>query len=135
LLLERIDTLQLWIYCHIQHHQLYGSSIILLQENVHRFVTAQMSAKAGHLARKDTTVQNKITASSTPLRAAKWRMKMFGMLENLVKATVGVVVQTPIALIADVITLGGAIVDKDEPYTATALKNVMKNVGDAVKPD
>lgn len=32
---------------------------------------------------------------------------MFGLLENLVKATVGVVIETPIALAADVLTLGG----------------------------
>ena len=46
---------------------------------------------------------------------------MFGMLENLAKATVGVVVETPLAVVADVITLGGTLSDKDEPYTATAL--------------
>ncbi len=60
---------------------------------------------------------------------------MFGILGNLTKAVVGVVVETPIALVADALTLGGSITEKDEPYTATALKGVMKNVENAVKPD
>jgi hypothetical protein len=60
---------------------------------------------------------------------------MFGLLENLVKATVGVVIETPIAIAADVLTLGGALTDKDEPHTVTALKGVLKNVENATKPD
>ena len=47
---------------------------------------------------------------------------MFGILGDLTKAVVGVVVETPIALAADVLTLGGSITDKEEPYTATALR-------------
>ena len=30
---------------------------------------------------------------------------------------------------------GGSLTDKDEPYTATALKGVMKNVENATYPD
>lgn len=60
---------------------------------------------------------------------------MFGMLGSLTKAVVGVVVETPIAIVADVVTMGGAINDKREPYTATAVKRIMDNVEDAVKPD
>jgi hypothetical protein len=60
---------------------------------------------------------------------------MFGLLEGLTKAVVGVVVETPIAVAADVITMGGALTDKKEPYTATALKGVMKNVENATDPD
>jgi len=60
---------------------------------------------------------------------------MFGILGDLTKAVVGVVVETPIAIAADVLTLGGSITDKNEPYTATALKGVMKNVENATKPD
>ena len=60
---------------------------------------------------------------------------MFGILGSLTKAVVGVVVETPIALIADMATLGGVITDKDEPYTASALKGVMKNVENATKGD
>lgn len=50
---------------------------------------------------------------------------MFG---NLLKAVVGVVIETPVALVADVITMGGACTDQDKPYTAKALEKVMDNV-------
>lgn len=53
---------------------------------------------------------------------------MFGMLESLVKATVGVVVETPIALVADVVTLGGSLTDKTAPYTAEAVSKVVENI-------
>lgn len=58
---------------------------------------------------------------------------MFEMLGKLTKAAVGLVVETPIAIVADVVTLGGACTDKDEPYTATALSKVVKNIEDATK--
>ena len=58
---------------------------------------------------------------------------MFGMLGNLTKAAVGVVIETPIAVVADVVTMGGALTDKDQPYTATALEKVMENVENATK--
>lgn len=60
---------------------------------------------------------------------------MFGILENLTKAVVGVVVETPLAVAADVLTLGGAITDKDEPYTATVMKKVVSNVENATNTD
>ncbi|MES1989255.1 MAG: hypothetical protein V4440_14720 [Pseudomonadota bacterium] len=53
---------------------------------------------------------------------------MFG---SLLKAVVGVVIETPLAIAKDVITLGGAITEQDEPYTVTALKKVSDNVSDA----
>ena len=58
---------------------------------------------------------------------------MFGMLSDLAKAAVGVVIETPIAVVADVVTMGGALTDKDQPYTATALEKVVKNVENATK--
>lgn len=58
---------------------------------------------------------------------------MFGMLANLAKATVGAIVETPIAVVADVVTLGGALTDTEEPYTATALGKVVKSVQEATK--
>jgi len=58
---------------------------------------------------------------------------MFGMLESLTKAVVGVVIETPIALAADVVTLGGALTDKEKPYTATALEKVVQNVENSTK--
>ena len=59
---------------------------------------------------------------------------MFGFIGNIAKAAVGVVVQTPLAVVADVVTLGGTLTDKKVPYTATAVSNVVKNVENAVKP-
>lgn len=60
---------------------------------------------------------------------------MFNFVSSLAKAAVGVVVDTPLSLVADVVTLGGAITDAPQPYTATALENVAKNVGNAVNPN
>lgn len=58
---------------------------------------------------------------------------MFSNLFSLTKAVIGVVVETPVAIVADVITMGGAMTDKDKPYTAEALEKVMKNVKDTTK--
>ena len=58
---------------------------------------------------------------------------MFEMLSDLAKAAVGVVIETPIAVVADVVTMGGVLTDKDQPYTATALEKVMENVENATK--
>lgn len=58
---------------------------------------------------------------------------MFGPLEDLTKAVVGVV-RTPVAVVADVITMGGALTDKDRPYTAEALADILKNLEKAAKP-
>lgn len=56
---------------------------------------------------------------------------MFGMLENLAKAAVGVVT-TPATLVADVITLGGSLTDKEVPYTYEQLAKVLENLQKAV---
>ncbi len=56
---------------------------------------------------------------------------MFG---NLLKAAVGVVVETPIAIVADVVTLGGSLTDKDKPYTAEAVEKVVENIQESTKP-
>ena len=53
---------------------------------------------------------------------------MFG---SLLKAVVGVVIETPLAIATDIVTMGGALTDKKEPYTVTALKKVIDNVEDA----
>lgn len=60
---------------------------------------------------------------------------MFKTLGNLTKAVVGVAVETPVAVVADIVTLGGAITERDEPYTATSVKKVMDNLSDATEPD
>lgn len=60
---------------------------------------------------------------------------MFGVLKDLTKAVVGVVIDTPVSIVADIVTMGGAMTDKAEPYTATALKKVVDNINSAVDPD
>ena len=57
------------------------------------------------------------------------------MFDNLFKAVVGVVVETPIAVAADVITLGGALIDQEKPYTAEAVSKVVENIQESTKPD
>ena len=52
-----------------------------------------------------------------------------GFLTQLTKTVLDVVV-TPVAIVADVVTLGGALSDKDEPYTATQLKKTLKDAQD-----
>lgn len=59
---------------------------------------------------------------------------MFGMLGDLAKAAVSVVT-IPVAVVADVVTLGGACTDKDQPYTADAVSDLVKNLKNATKPD
>lgn len=59
---------------------------------------------------------------------------MFGMLESLAKAAVAVVT-VPVAIVADVVTMGGALTDKDQPYTADAVGDLVDNLKDATRPD
>lgn len=59
---------------------------------------------------------------------------MFGMLESITKAALGVVT-APVVIIADVITLGGTLTDRDEPYTSSQISDVVQNLKNATKPD
>jgi len=59
---------------------------------------------------------------------------MFGMIESLAKAAVAVVT-VPVAVVADVVTMGGALTDKDKPYTAEAVEDFVDNLKDAATPD
>lgn len=59
---------------------------------------------------------------------------MFGVLTGITKAAIGVAI-TPVAVVADLVTLGGALQDRDEPYTATVVKSVAENIGNAIDPD
>ena len=59
---------------------------------------------------------------------------MFGMLESLTKAALGVVT-VPVSVVADVVTLGGVLTDKPEPYTAKAVSDVVKNLKNAANAD
>ena len=60
---------------------------------------------------------------------------MFGLLGSLTKAAVGVVVETPIAIVADAVTLSGSLTDRDESYTATSMKKIMDNLSTATESD
>ena len=56
------------------------------------------------------------------------------VFDSLLKAAVNVVT-TPVAVMADVITMGGALTDQDQPYTASQLSDLMQNIKDAGKPN
>lgn len=58
---------------------------------------------------------------------------MFGVFESLTKAAVATVI-TPVAVVADLVTLGGSLNDKDQPYTADALEGIVENLSDAINP-
>lgn len=60
---------------------------------------------------------------------------MLGMLSSLTKAVVGAVVETPVSIAADIVTMGGAMTDKKRPYTTESVSRVIKNLEDAVKPE
>lgn len=55
---------------------------------------------------------------------------MFNVLKSLGKAAVGVVT-LPVDLAADVVTLGGAVNDKRNPYTVEKVKKIMGHLDDA----
>lgn len=57
------------------------------------------------------------------------------MFKSLIKATVGAVVEVPLSAAADVLTLAGALTEREEPYTVTACKKVMRNVEAATSED
>ena len=59
---------------------------------------------------------------------------MFGMFESLAKAATAVVT-VPVSVVADVVTLGGSLTDKEKPYTAEAVSDFVQNLQDASKPD
>lgn len=53
---------------------------------------------------------------------------MFGKLFN---ASVDVVT-LPVSIAVDVATLGGALVDRDEPYTVSKVKRLGKDAGNVI---
>ena len=61
-------------------------------------------------------------------------IEMFGMIESLAKAAAAVVT-VPVAVVADVVTMGGVLTDKDQPYTADAVGDLVDNLKDATKPE
>lgn len=59
---------------------------------------------------------------------------MIGMLESLAKAATAVVT-VPVSVVADVVTLGGSLTDKEKPYTAEAVSDLVQNLKDATTPN
>lgn len=59
---------------------------------------------------------------------------MFGMIESLAKAAAAVVT-VPVAVVADVVTMGGVLTDKDQPYTADAVGDLVDNLKDATRSE
>ena len=57
------------------------------------------------------------------------------MFDNLFKAVVGVVVEIPVAVSADVLTLGGTLTDQDKPYTVEAVSKVVENIQESTNPN
>lgn len=55
---------------------------------------------------------------------------MFNVLKGLTKAVVSTVT-LPIDVIADVVTMGGDMTEKDEPYTVTKIKKIMDGIDEA----
>jgi hypothetical protein len=58
---------------------------------------------------------------------------MFGILEDLAKAAVSVV-KLPVSVAADAVTLGGVLTDRDKPYTADNVSDLVENLENATEP-
>jgi hypothetical protein len=58
---------------------------------------------------------------------------MFNFLTSVVK-TAASVVNIPVTIVADVITLGGSLTDREVPYTYDACSDLIDNLKDVVKP-
>ena len=54
------------------------------------------------------------------------------MFSDLFKAVVNTVT-LPVAVVADVVTMGGVLSDKEQPYTATQAQEILKNIINAGK--
>ncbi len=59
---------------------------------------------------------------------------MFGILDNLTRAALGVLT-LPLEVTSDVVTLGGALTDQDETYTGKRLRQIGEKLESAVEGD
>lgn len=57
------------------------------------------------------------------------------MLKSLGKAVVGLAVDVPASVVADVVTLGGVTTERQRPYTADALARIKENIERAAESD
>lgn len=55
------------------------------------------------------------------------------MLRSLMKAAVAVV-SVPVTVVADVVTMGGALTERERPYTYDACADLVQNLQDATRP-
>lgn len=53
------------------------------------------------------------------------------MFDKLLKAAIGTVL-LPIAIVADVVTIGGNLNDRDEPYIASRVKQIYADIDEAL---
>lgn len=60
---------------------------------------------------------------------------MLGILSSLTKATVGIVVDTPVSIVRDVVEKGIMLDDEDDLYTERALLRILKNLENSTDPD
>lgn len=60
---------------------------------------------------------------------------MFKIIEGLAKAAIGVAVVVPASVIADVITMGGVMTERNKTYTEEAISDAMDNLKEATKPE
>ena len=56
---------------------------------------------------------------------------MFGILKGIAKVAVGVVT-LPLDIAADVVTLGGAMTEKEKPYTAKKVSKIFDAIDEAM---
>jgi Flp pilus assembly CpaE family ATPase len=59
---------------------------------------------------------------------------MFGMLSSLAKATVGVVIETPISIVHDAANKG-VMLSEDDWRTEQAIRRILQNIEDATDPE
>lgn len=58
---------------------------------------------------------------------------MLSIFQNSIKAA-ACIVDIPISVTADVITLGGALTEKEKPYTVEACSDLVKNIKNITNP-
>lgn len=59
---------------------------------------------------------------------------MFGILSSLTKATLGVVVETPVSILHDTVSKGVMLSD-DDWKTENAIRKILQNLEDATDPE
>lgn len=58
---------------------------------------------------------------------------MTSIFGSLAKAALAVVT-VPVGAVADIVTMGGVLTDRDKPYTSEAVSDFVQNLKDATKP-